>query len=335
MTKDSPMLARVLKAAVVRGASDVHAKAGDVFRARVDGELVPLTKQLLTTQQTRALAAMFAGMEAEDPRLDELRDFDCSWGVAGVGRFRVNVLRQRSSFMMVLRVIPFSVPTPEGLGLPDVIQRFAELQHGLVLITGRTGSGKTSTVAAMVHHINRSQQRHIVTLEDPSEYLHRDLTSSISQRELGTDTDDLATGLQAARRQDPNVIVISELRDPSSVDHAVLAAESDCFVLACVTAHDTVAAITQLVASVPVDEREIFRVRLAGALRAVVSQRMVFKGKGGGKKVIVEWVEVTPQMREVLAATSEPAALRKAIDAAAREGSAELFPITLDADEPK
>ncbi|MCA9723018.1 MAG: Flp pilus assembly complex ATPase component TadA, partial [Gemmatimonadetes bacterium] len=186
------MLTRVLKSAVERGAADVHAKAGDVFRARVDGHLVPLTKQRLTPEQTRALAATFAGLTLDDPRLDQLRDFDCSWGIQGVGRFRVNVLRQRSSFMVVLRVIPFSVPSPEGLELPEVVSRFADLPNGLVLVSGTAGSGKTSTVAAMVHHINRSSARHVITLEDPIEYLHRDLTGSITQREVGTDTEDTA-----------------------------------------------------------------------------------------------------------------------------------------------
>jgi twitching motility protein PilT len=328
--KDSPMLARVLRAAVLRGASDVHAKAGDVFRARVDGELVPLTKQLLTTQQTRALAAMFAGIETDDPRIETLRDFDCSWGVAGVGRFRVNVLRQRSSFMMVLRVIPFSVPTPEKLGLPDVVSRFAELRNGLVLVTGRAGSGKTSTIAAMVHHINRSQKRHIVTLEDPIEYLHRDLTGSISQRELGTDTDDLATGLQAVRRQDPDVVVISELREPMAIDQAMLAAEADCLVLAGVTAQDTAGALFQLVAAAPPDERDVYRLRLAGTLRAVVNQRMVFRAGEGGKtrskEVQVEWVEVTRGFRDALIKSADPLPLRKAIAMAAKGGHAELFP---------
>ncbi|MBP9897405.1 MAG: type IV pili twitching motility protein PilT, partial [Gemmatimonadales bacterium] len=133
MTTTSPMLARVLKAAVLRDASDVHAKAGDVFRARVGGVLVPLTKQRLTPAQTRALAATFAGIELDDPRLDTLRDFDCSWGVPGIGRFRVNVSRQRSSFMVVLRVIQFSVPTPEGLRLPEFVARFAEAEDGLVI----------------------------------------------------------------------------------------------------------------------------------------------------------------------------------------------------------
>lgn len=325
-TGDSPMLARVLKAAVLRGASDVHAKAGDVFRARIDGELTPLTKQLLTPQQTRALAAMFAGTVPDDPRLETMRDFDCSWGVAGVGRFRVNVSRQRSSFMIVLRVIPFTVPTPEGLGLPDVVARFAELDTGLVLVTGRVGAGKTSTIAAMVHHINRSQGRHVVTLEDPIEYLHRDLTGSISQREIGTDTETLASGLLAVRRQDPDVIVISELRDAVSIDRAVLSAESGCLVIAAVTAPDTASALFQLIATIPPEERDIARVRLAASLRAVVSQRMVIKGKGAGRRVLIEWVEVMPELREALGASMERAAIRDAMAEAAAAGHAELFP---------
>lgn len=327
-SNQSPMLARVLKAAVLRGASDVHIKAGDVFRARVQGELVPLTKQRLTPQQTRALAAMFAGIEPEDPRLDTLRDLDCSWGVAGVGRFRINVLRQRSSFMMILRVIPFSVPTPEGLGLPQVITDFAEAPSGLVIVTGAGASGKTSTIAAMVHHINRSQQRHIVTLEDPIEYLHRDLSSSISQREVGTDTDDVAAGLRAARRQDPDVIVISDLRDPIAIDRAIRAAESNQLVLAAVTAHDVAAAVIQLIATMLPEERDVGRSRLADTLRAVIAQRLVPKGKGGGRQLAIEWVEVTPALREAIAGGADAAALRKAMERAVKDGKAELFPKT-------
>ena len=326
----SPMLARVLKAAVLRGASDVHVKAGDVFRARVEGELIPLTKQRLTPQQTRALAAMFAGLSPEDPRLETLRELDCSWGVPGVGRFRINVLRQRSSFMMVLRVIPFSVPTPEGLGLPDVVTHFAEAPNGLVLVAGPGGSGKTSTIAAMVHHINRSQQRHILTLEDPIEYLHRDLSSSISQREIGTDTDDVAGGLRAARRQDPNVIVISELRDPVAVDRAIRAAESDCLVLAAVTSFDAASAVFQLIATMLPEEREVGRIRVAEALRAVIAQRLVPKGKSG-RQVVVEWFESTPAIREAIASGAEASALRKAIVQASKDGKAELFPRNIDA----
>jgi twitching motility protein PilT len=323
---NSPMLARVLKAAVLRGASDVHVKAGDVFRARVNGELVPLTKQRLTPQQTRALAAMFANMTADDPRLDTLRDLNCSWGVAGVGRFRISVLRQRSSFMIILRVIPFSVPTSEGLGLPAIVTELAESPAGLLLVTGPGGSGKTSTIAAMVHHINRSQHRHVITLEDPIEYLHRDLSGSISQREIGTDTDDVASGLQAARRQDPNVIVISDLREPLAIDRGIRAAESNCLVLAAVTAQDAAGAIVQLIATMLPEEREVGRTRLASTLRGIIAQRLVARGKGGGRQVAVEWVESTPAIQDAIIAGADSAGLRKAFDHAAKEGKAKLFP---------
>ena len=193
-------------------------------------------------------------------------------------------------------------------------------------MSGAGGSGKTSTIAAMVHHINRSQQRHIVTLEDPIEYLHRDLASSISQREIGTDTESLAAGLRSARRQDPNVIVISDLRDPQAIDRAIRAAESNCLVLAAVTASDASAAIFQLVAAMLPEEREVGAVRLADVLRAVIAQRLITKGKGGGREAIFEWVEITPDVRDVIAAGADSAALRKAIEKAAKDGRAELFP---------
>jgi twitching motility protein PilT len=322
---ETSLLARVLKSAIQRGASDVHAKAGDVFRARVDGHLVPLTKQRLTPTQTRALAATFAGLELDDPRLDSLRDFDCSWGLPGVGRFRVNVLRQRSSFMVVLRVIPFSVPTPEGLGLPDCITRFAEAPQGLVVIAGPSGGGKTSTMAAMVHHINRSGARHVISLEDPIEYLHRDLSGSITQREVSTDTFDLATGIHAALRQDPDVLVLCEVREPVALDRALRAAESARLVIAAVPAPDVVSTLLQLVATMAPDERDVGRMRLAAVLHAVAAQRLVAGREGEGRRPVVEWLEATDAVRAALAGGVDAASLRKAMDKAAKEGRAETF----------
>ncbi len=323
------MLARVLKSAVQRGAADVHAKAGDVFRARVDGHLVPLTKQRLTPEQTRALAATFAQLPLDDPRLDTLRDFDCSWGIQGLGRFRVNVLRQRSSFMVVLRVIPFSVPTPEGLGLPEVISRFAEFHSGLVLISGPAGSGKTSTVAAMVHHINRSSARHVITLEDPIEFLHRDLTGSITQREIGTDTDSVAVAIKAALRQDPDVLVIGELRDGAALDLAVRAAETGTLVIAVTSAGDVAQTLLQAVASLPASERELGRMRLAAVLHGIAAQRLVVRDEGEGRHAVVEWLELTPALRSAVMAGAEPSAVRKAMEKAVKDGMAEAFPATV------
>lgn len=320
------MLTRVLKAAISRGASDVHAKAGDVFRARVNGRLVPLTRQRLTPAQTRALAATFSGIPLDDPRLDSLRDFDGSWGVAGVGRFRVNLLRQRSSFMVVLRVIPFSVPTLEGLNLPDVVQRMAEFPDGLVVVAGPSGGGKTSTVAAMVHHLNRSSTGHVITLEDPIEFLHRDLHGSVTQREVGTDTVDLATGVQAASRQDPDAIVVADLREPLVLARVIRAAESGCLVIASVSAPDIASVLLQLGAMASVEGGRAGLSRLASSLRGVLVQRLVPAGDGEGRVPEVEWVEGTAGLRDAIVGGCELAVVRQAIDQAVADRAAELFP---------
>ena len=155
---------------------------------------MPLTKQRLTPDQTRAIALKLITSEEDRARIDRIKDYDCSWGMPGVGRFRVNVLRQRSSFMIVMRVIPFAVPTLESLGLPEVLGQVAESERGLVLVTGVSGSGKSSTIAAMVHHINRTQHKHVVTIENPIEFLHRDLSCCITQREVGVDTETCRSG---------------------------------------------------------------------------------------------------------------------------------------------
>src|SRR5881296_4509153 len=157
---------KVIKAAIDRGASDLHIKAGDVFRARINGKLVPLTKQRLTPDQTKAIALRLIPSEEDRARIDKIRDYDCSWGMPGIGRFRVNILRQRSSFMIVMRVIPFDVPTFESLKLPAILSTIASAERGMILVTGVTGSGKSSTMAAMVNYINQTQNKHIVTLEN-------------------------------------------------------------------------------------------------------------------------------------------------------------------------
>ena len=195
---------KIIKAAVDRGASDLHIKAGDVFRARIDGRLIALTKQALSPDQTKAIALRLIANEEDRARLDKINDYDCSWGAPGIGRFRVNILRQRSSFMIVMRVIPFEVPTFEKLNLPRVLAKIAETERGMVLVTGVTGSGKSSTMASLVNFVNAHQNKHIVTLENPIEFLHRDIQSSVTQREIGVDTESFRMGLRAALRQDPD-----------------------------------------------------------------------------------------------------------------------------------
>ena len=291
---------QIIKAAIDRNASDLHIKAGDVFRARIDGKLVPFTKQRLTPEQTRAIAQHLIANDEDRVRLDKLRDYDCSWGMPGVGRFRVNILRQRSSFMIVMRVIPFDVPTFDTLKLPAILPSVAAAERGLILVTGVTGSGKSSTMAAIVNHINQTQHKHVVTLENPIEFLHRDINSSVTQREIGVDTDDFRAGLDAALRQDPDVVLIAEMRDADTIDTALKAAETGHLVISSLHTPDAVSTITRLVSMFPPEEQEVTRLRVGEALQAVVSQRLLPRADGHGRVPAVEVLICTAVARDLM-----------------------------------
>jgi twitching motility protein PilT len=296
----SAPIERIIKAAVERGASDLHIKAGDLFRARIDGKLVPLTKQRLTPEQTRAIALKLMTTDEDRARLDSFKDYDCSWGLPGVGRFRVNVLRQRSSIMIVMRVIPFAVPTLAQLGLPAVLAQLTEHRSGLILITGVTGSGKSSTIAAMLNHMNQSQQRHVVTIENPIEFLHRDLSCSMTQREVGVDTESVSVALRSALRQDPDVIVVGDLRDPETLDTAIKAAETGRLVLSAIPTPDVMSTITLVHSMLPAEERDIGRVRFSEALLAIVAQQLLPRADGAGRVPAVEILIANPAVRDCL-----------------------------------
>jgi twitching motility protein PilT len=291
----------IIQAAVQRGASDLHIKAGDVFRARINGALVPLTKQRLTPEQTRAIALKLIPHERDRQRLDDIQDYDCSWGLPGVGRFRVNILRQRGSFMIVMRVIPFEIPTIEQLGLPPVVQDVAALERGMILVTGVTGSGKSSTQAAMIGFMNQNMRRHVVTLENPIEFLHRDVNCSITQREVGIDTDDFRVGLRAALRQDPDVILIGEMRDTESIDIALKSAETGHLVISTVHTRDAASTISRLVATFPPEEQKVVRLRLAEQLQAVISQRLLPSKDGKSRVLAAEVMVVSGTIRDCIA----------------------------------
>jgi twitching motility protein PilT len=291
---------KIIKVAVDRGASDLHIKAGDVFRARIDGRLVALTKQALTPDQTKAIALRLIQNEEVRQRIDQILDYDCSWGAAGIGRFRVNILRQRSSFMIVMRVIPFTIPTVESLRLPPVIMQLAEAERGMILVTGVTGSGKSSSLAAMVQAINSTMHKHIVTLEQPIEFLHRDINSSVTQREVGIDTDSFRDGLKAALRQDPDVVLIGEMRDAETIDTALKAAETGHLLLSTLHTPDAVTTIMRIIAMFPPEEQDVVRIRIAESLNAVISQRLLPRKDGNGRVVAVEVMVVTPAIRDLI-----------------------------------
>jgi len=303
----------VIRHAVERGASDIHIKGGDHIRARITGSLVPITKQKLSPAQAKAFALHVLPNEETKAQIENMQDFDCSWGIDGLTRFRVNIMRQRGSFNVILRVIPYDVPTLETLGLPKVVERIAMAERGLVLVTGVTGSGKSSTMAAMIQHMNQNSRRHIVTLEDPIEFLHRDGHCSISQREVGSDTESFRRGLRAALRQDPDVIQIGEMRDSETIDIALKAAETGHLVISTLHTKDATNTIARLISAFPPEEQQTVRHRLADALHAVISQRLLPK-KGGGRALAAEIMVRTGTIEDCIRDEARTAEIRDYIE---------------------
>jgi len=287
----------LFKAAVERGASDIHIKAGDFMRARIHGILQPLTQQKLTPEQVKGIALQLIPHEEDRKGFDKILDYDCSWGIPGVGRFRVNIMKQRGSPMIVMRAIPIEIPTVEDLGLPGVINKVANNERGLILVTGVTGSGKSSTMAAMINWINTHKHVHIVTLENPIEFLHRDNQSSITQRDIGTDTPSFESGLRAVLRQDPDVILIGEMRDKVTIETALKAAETGHLVISTLHTKNAVQTISRIIAVFEPSEQEMIRVRLSESLQAVISQRLVQR-KEGGRVAAVEVMLMTSTIRD-------------------------------------
>ena len=289
----------LFKAAIDRGASDIHIKSGDVIRARIQGELMPLTQQRLSPEQVKGIAMKLIPHEEDRQGFDKMMDYDCSWGLTGVGRFRVNILKQRGTPMIVMRVIPFDVPTIEDLGLPPTIEKIAHHERGMILVTGVTGAGKSSTMAAMVNWINQHKSLHVVTLENPIEFLHRDNRCSITQRDVGTDTDSFATGLRAVLRQDPDIILIGEMRDKTTIETALKAAETGHLVISTLHTRNAVQTISRIIAMFEPGEQEMIRIRLSEQLMAVISQRLIQR-KAGGRVAAMEIMPVTGTIRDCI-----------------------------------
>ena len=263
-----------------RKGSDLHVKVGAPPKFREAGALVPLDRTPLTHFETEAIGSAIVPSDRME-RLRTTGEVDFAYSLAGVGRFRANVFRQRGSVSAVLRKLRFGGPSFEDMGLPDVIRRLAEEARGLVLVTGPTGSGKTTTLAAMIEHVNHTRQCHIVTIEDPIEVLFRDDVASINQREVGNDTESFLAALRAALRQDPDVILIGEMRDPETVRTALQAAETGHLVLSTLHTLNATETVNRIVDFFPPTQQGQIRLTLAGALRGIVCQRLVPAPDGG------------------------------------------------------
>lgn len=297
---DESTLLALLKKGAQYKASDVILKVGQPPAFRVNGDLHYLQGDKLNAEQTKALAEIVLRRSRYPGSIDDLMEYDTSYGASGIGRYRVNVYRQRGSLAMALRAIPLDVPSFEALRLPPGIARMAENERGMILCVGAAGNGKSTTLAAMVHHINTTRRAHIVTIEDPIEYIHADQLSSVSQREVGLDTKDFATALRAALRQDPDVILVGEIRDEETMDIALKAAETGHLVLSTLHTPDVARTIGRVLALSNSDNVQETRERFADNLKGIVAQRLLPKADGQGRVIAVELLVMTGTARETI-----------------------------------
>jgi twitching motility protein PilT len=293
-------LTEIPKIALTGGASDIHLKPGLPPMFRVDGALVPLKNgERLVPDQVQKMAMSIMN-PLQRQRFEESREVDLAYGIPGLGRFRVNVFQQRGSVGIVFRVIPFGVKSIESLHLPKIIESIAMENRGLILVTGTTGSGKSTTLAAMIDYINTTRTSHIMTIEDPIEFLIRDRRSLVNQREIGVDTQNFASALRAALRQDPDVILVGEMRDFETIETAITAAETGHLVMSTLHTLDATETINRIISVFPPYQQKQVRLQLASILRAVISQRLVPRADGRGRVPALEVLISTARVRECI-----------------------------------
>lgn len=292
-------LNQLLTVAFYANASDVHLVAGSVPIFRIDGNLVPQPESALTSQDTKSFTEALL-TEKMLLQLEKNRDIDFSYGINGVARFRVNVFYQRSSLSLAFRVISTEIPGLEALGIPLTTKKLVEQPQGLFLVTGPTGSGKTTSLAALINHINQTQNRHIVTLEDPIEYLHAHNKSMIVQREIGFDAISFQQGLRASLRQDPDVILVGELRDLETIATAITAAETGHLVLGTLHTADTTNSIERMIDVFPGNQSNLVRLMLANVLIGIMSQRLLPTKEGRGRVAATELLINNPAIKNLI-----------------------------------
>jgi twitching motility protein PilT len=309
-------LHEALRYVVENDGSDLHVKVPARPMARFQGQLDPLEQypdQLTPAETERVLNQMLEGHPDKAEAFERDHEIDFSYTVPDLARFRVNAFRQRGSVSIVARVIPFTVKTVKQLGLPPALEQIAEEERGLILLTGTTGSGKSTTLAAIIDCINESKARHIVTIEDPIEYLHRDKRSIINQREVGMDTESFGRAMRRVLRQDPDVILIGEMRDEETVRTALSAAETGHLVLSTVHTLDAAESVNRIIDFFQPHEQAQARAMLAGTLRAVVSQRLVRTADGSSRVAVCEILRMTGRARDMILDPDQTDRLREVI----------------------
>lgn len=307
-------LDEILKTGVESGASDIHLKVGSVPLFRINGQI---TKSDLGKISKEDFESFIDTMHLDEfllQKLTEKRQLDIGYGVSGVGRFRVNLFYQRGTLAGVFRFIPFKIPSLEELNLPPVIETIALKPRGLVLVTGITGSGKSTTLATMVDIINQKRRKHIITIEDPIEFLHSDKNSSIVQRQVGYDVPDFASGLRGALREDPDVILVGEMRDRETISTALEAVETGHLVMSTLHTKDATETINRIISSFDLNEQMQIRLELASTIEAVISQRLIPKADGKGLVPAVEIMIATELVREAIRDPEKSANIKRSIE---------------------
>ena len=307
------LLESILREGVVRQASDIHLKIGNFPVYRVRGALLPWDEGPRLDRDTMTLITQGLLSETQCQQLHRGLQVDAGYGHAELGRFRVNVFYQRGELQAALRLIPARVRNIRELNLPPVIERIANERRGLVLVTGTTGSGKSTTLAAIIDHVNRTVDRHIITVEDPIEYVHNDEKSLVTQREIGTDCTTFALGLKGALRQDPDVILVGEMRDLETIETAILAAETGHLVMSTLHTLDAAETITRVISAFPDHQRGQARLILASILKGCVSQRLVPRADGLGMVPAVEVMVSTGLVKECITIPERTREIRDAI----------------------
>lgn len=321
----STRIDELLRMAMGYGASDLHLRAGANPIIRVNGELRPVAGVDSLSQEETLEMAFSMMSNRQKQHFKEAYEVDIGYSVPGLGRFRVNIFQQRGSVGIVARVIPDKIRSVNELGLPPILNKVAEEQRGLILVTGTTGSGKSTTLAALVDQINSTRNSHIVTIEDPIEFLHKDKKSFITQREIDVDTRNFAEALRGSLRQDPDVILVGEMRDLETIETALVAAETGHLVLSTLHTLDTSETIARIISAFPPFQQKSIRIQLAGLLKAVVSQRLMRTAKSHGRIPAVEVLVSTPLIRDYILHEDKTASIRDAISAGTSQYGMQTF----------
>jgi twitching motility protein PilT len=318
-------LDELLRVAASNKASDLHLKVGNYPHLRIDGELYPMTRFPRVSPEEMTEMAFFLMTDHHKERFEQKRDIDLAYGIEGVGRFRINVFQQRGSLGMAVRLIPNVILRMDELHLPPVIGKLCDERRGLVLVTGSTGCGKTTTLAAMIDYINSTRTDHIITIEDPIEFLHRDAKGFVHQREVEVDTPSFGLALRAALRQDPDVILVGEMRDMETILIALQAAETGHLVFSTLHTLDATETVQRMISAFPLSDQMQIRLQVASTLRGIICQRLVRKSDGVGRVPAAEVMVTTEYIRACIVDGEKTNLIRSAIASGTSQYSMQTF----------